>query len=108
MIARIAGCVFEPGGLVAGVIVAWGAIGLGVAFLSPVALGATAVIGTAAGAAVVVRSVDGIARERRAAIGAIVAVAVLAINAVERHARARRGGLQTTDESAWWAIPDSN
>lgn len=76
LIERIAGRQFTPQGLVMGVIVAWGAIGLGVPFLSPMALAATAVIGTAAGAAIVVRSTNTRARERRRAIGVIVAVSV--------------------------------
>ncbi|MDO9589572.1 MAG: hypothetical protein Q7J04_00310 [Microcella sp.] len=73
---RIAGRPFRPHGLVMGAIVAWGAIGLGVPFLSPVALAATAVIGTAAGAAIVVRSESADGRERRIALGIIVAVSV--------------------------------
>lgn len=72
---RIAGRPFSPHGLVLGVLVAWGAIGLGVPFLSPAALGATAVIATASAAATVVRAPAGAVIERRVAIGIIVAVA---------------------------------
>lgn len=73
---RIAGRSFSPQGLVLGVIVAWGAIGLGVPFLSPSALGATAVIATAAAAAIVVRAPADTIIERRVALSVIVAVAV--------------------------------
>lgn len=73
---RIAGRPFSPWGVVMGVVVAWGAIGLGAPFLSPAALGATAVIATASAAAVVVRAPVAAVLERRIAIGIIVAVAV--------------------------------
>ncbi len=76
LIERIAGRPFSPWGLTMGVVVAWGAIGLGVPFLAPTALGATAVIATAAGAAIVVRAPAGAVLERRVSIGIIVAVAV--------------------------------
>lgn len=76
IIERIAGRPFTPGGLVAGAVLGWGAIGLGVAFLSPMALGASAVIGVAGGAAVVVRARDGSDLGRRGAIAVIVAVAI--------------------------------
>ncbi len=73
---RIAGRPFSPHGTVLGVLVAWGAIGLGVPFLSPMALAATAVIACASAAAVVVRAPLTAVRERRVAIGIVVAVAV--------------------------------
>lgn len=76
LIERIAGRPFSPWGLAMGVVIAWGAIGLGVPFLAPTALGATAVIATAAGAAIVVRAPSGAILERRVSIGIIVAVAV--------------------------------
>ncbi|MBX9470898.1 hypothetical protein [Microcella sp.] len=76
LIERIAGRPFSPSGLTTGVVIAWGAIGLGVPFLAPTALGATAVIATAAGVAIVVRAPSGAIVERRVSIGIIVAVAV--------------------------------
>ena len=76
LIERIAGRPFSPWGLTVGVVIAWGAIGLGAPFLAPTALGATAVIAAAAGAAIVVRAPSGAILERRVSIGIIVAVAV--------------------------------
>ncbi len=76
LIERIAGRRFTPVGLVAGAVVGWGSIGLGVAFLSPMALAASAIIATAAGAALVVRARDEANVRRRAAIGVIIAVVV--------------------------------
>lgn len=76
LVERIVGRPFSPWGLTVGVVVAWGAIGLGVPFLAPTALGATAVIATAAGAAVVVRAPAEALVERRVSVGIIVAVAV--------------------------------
>lgn len=77
LIARFAAARFAPAGLVAGAMLGWAAVGSGVAFLSPVALAATAIIGTASGAAVVLRSqAPGAARACRASIAVIVAVAV--------------------------------
>lgn len=75
LIERIAGKPFSPWGLTMGVVIAWGAVGLGVPFLAPTALGATAVIATAAGAAIVVRAPSGAILERRVSLGIIVAVA---------------------------------
>jgi hypothetical protein len=76
LIERIAGKPFSPWGPTMGVVIAWGAIGLGVPFLAPTALGATAVIATASGAAIVVRAPSGAILERRVSLGIIVAVAV--------------------------------
>lgn len=76
IVERIAGRPFAPGGLVAGAVLGWAAIGLGVAFLSPMALGASAVIGVAGGAAAVVRARDGANLERRGAIAVIVSVSI--------------------------------
>ena len=76
LVERIAGRPFSPWGLTVGVVVAWGAIGLGVPFLAPTALVATAVIATAAGAAIVVRAPSGAIFERSVSIGITVAVAV--------------------------------
>lgn len=76
VIERIAGRPFVPSGLVAGAALGWAAVGLGVAFLSPMALAATAVIGVAGGAAVVVRAREGADLGRRGAIAVIVAVAI--------------------------------
>ncbi|MBX9718177.1 MAG: hypothetical protein K2X36_04965 [Microbacteriaceae bacterium] len=76
LIERIAGRPFAPAGLVAGVVLGWGAIGLGVAFLSPMALAASIVIGVAGGAAVVLRARDGADPGRRGAIAVIVSVAI--------------------------------
>lgn len=76
LIARIAGRPFSPRGLVAGGVLGWAAIGAGVAFLSPMALAASAVIGVAGGAAVVVRARPGADPGRRGAIAVIVAVAI--------------------------------
>ena len=75
LIERIAGKPFSPWGLTMGVVLAWGAIGLGVPFLAPTALGATVAIATAAGAAIVVRAPSGAILERRVSVGIIVAVA---------------------------------
>lgn len=76
LIERIAGRPFTLAGLVAGGVLGWAAIGAGVAFLSPMALAASAVIGVAGGAAVVVRARPGADLDRRGAIGVIVAVAI--------------------------------
>lgn len=76
LIERIAGRAFAPAGLVAGAVLAWGSLGLGVAFLSPMALGASVVIGVAGGAAVVVRAREGAHPQRRGALAVIVAVAI--------------------------------
>ena len=76
LIERIAGRPFTPAGLVAGVVLGWGAVGLGVAFLSPMALGASVVIGVAGGAAVVVRARDGADPVRRGALAVVVSVAI--------------------------------
>lgn len=76
LIARIAGRPFAPGGLVAGGVLGWAAIGVGIAFLSPMALAASAVIGVAGGAGVVVRARPGADPGRRGAIAVIVAVAI--------------------------------
>lgn len=76
LVERIAGRPFAPAGLVAGAVLGWAAIGAGVAFLSPMALAASAVIGVAGGAAVVVRARAGADLDRRGAIGVIVAVAI--------------------------------
>lgn len=73
---RIAGQPFDAQGLVWGVVSSWGAIGLGLAFLSPMALASTAVFASAASAAVVARAHDGASRVRRASVAVIVAVAV--------------------------------
>lgn len=75
-IERIAGRPFVPGGLVAGAVLGWASVGLGVAFLSPMALAASVVIGTAGGAAVVVRAGPDADLGRRRAIAVIVAVAI--------------------------------
>ncbi len=75
-IERIAGRPFAPIGLVAGVVLGWGAVGLGVAYLSPMALGATVVIGVAGGAAVVVRAREGADATRRGAIAVIVSIMI--------------------------------
>lgn len=76
LIERIAGRPFSPRGLVAGGVLGWGAIGAGVAFLSPMALAASAVIGVAGGAAVVVRARAGADLGRRGAIAVVVSVAI--------------------------------
>lgn len=76
LIERIAGSAFAPVGLVAGAVLAWGSLGLGVAFLSPMALGASVVIGVAGGAAVVVRAREGAHPQRRGALAVIVSVAI--------------------------------
>lgn len=76
LVERIAGRPFSPRGLVLGAVMAWGAIGLGAAFLSPMALAASSVIAVAASAGVVVRSSGTQRSERRTAIAVIVAVAV--------------------------------
>ena len=76
VIERIAGRPFLPGGMVAGAALGWAAIGIGAAFLSPMALGASAVIGVAGGAAVVVRARDGANLGRRGAIAVITATAI--------------------------------
>lgn len=76
LVARIAGRPGGPRGLVAGAVLGWAAIGAGVAFLSPVGLVTAAVIGTASGAAVVVRAPAAADPVRRGAIGAIVAASV--------------------------------
>ena len=76
VIERIAGRPFLAGGMVAGAALGWAAIGLGAAFLSPMALGASAVIGVAGGAAVVVRARDGANLGRRGAIAVITATAI--------------------------------
>lgn len=76
LIERIAGSLFAPSGLVAGAVLAWGSIGLGVAFLSPMALGASVVIGVAGGAAVVVRAREGTDQLRRGSAAVIVSVAI--------------------------------
>lgn len=75
-IERIAGRPFVPGGLLAGAVLGWASVGLGVAFLSPMALAASVVIGTAGGAAVVVRARPDADLKRRGAIAVIVAVAI--------------------------------
>lgn len=76
LVERIAGRLFSPNGLVLGAVMAWGAIGLGAAFLSPMALASTAVIAVAASAGIVVRA-SGMQRiERRTYLAVIVAVAV--------------------------------
>ena len=76
LVERITGRSMTPAGMVAGVVLAWGAIGLGVAFLSPVALVASAVLGVAGGAAIVLRTSPHGDRGWRGAIAVIVAVAV--------------------------------
>lgn len=76
LIERIAGRRSGPVGLVAGAVLGWAAVGLGVAFLSPMALGATVVIGVAGGAAVVIRARAGADPGRRCAIAVIVSVAI--------------------------------
>ncbi|WP_439565905.1 hypothetical protein [Microcella sp.] len=76
LIERIAGRPGTPSGLVAGTVLAWAAVGLGVAFLSPMALGASVVIGVAGGAAIVVRARAGTDIGRRGAIAVIVATAI--------------------------------
>ncbi|UYN84171.1 MAG: hypothetical protein KIT89_02875 [Microcella sp.] len=73
---RIAGRPFDARGVVWGVVTAWGAIGLGLAFLSPMALASTTVFAAAAAAAVVARGRAGADRGRRAAVAVIVAVSV--------------------------------
>lgn len=72
---RIAGRPFDAQGVVWGVVAAWGAIGLGLAFLSPMALASTTVVATAAGAAVVARARDAADESRRVSVAVIVAVA---------------------------------
>lgn len=63
-----------------GAALGWGAVGSGAAFLSPMALAATALLGTAAGAAVVLRrregGLTGTVLAGRAATSVLVAVAV--------------------------------
>lgn len=76
IVARIAGRPAAPLGLMAGAVLGWAAIGSGVAFLSPVGLAAAAAIGTAGGAAVVVRAPLAADAMRRGAIGVIVASAI--------------------------------
>ncbi len=76
LVERIAGRSFTPSGLVLGAVMAWGAIGLGAAFLSPMALVASSVIAVAASAGIVVRASGTQRMERRASIAVIVAVAV--------------------------------
>lgn len=76
IIERVAGRPFTAAGLVAGAVLGWAAVGLGVAFLSPMALAASAVIATAGGATVVVRARDGADIGRRGAIAVIVATSI--------------------------------
>ena len=60
--------------MLTGAIAAWASIGAGVAFLSPAALIASVVIGTASAAGVAVRVRQGAHRLRRLAIATVVAV----------------------------------
>lgn len=76
LVERIAGHSLSPMGTVAGVVTAWGSIGLGVAFLSPMALVASTVFGVAGAAAVVIRARPQSDHGRRGAIAVIVAVAI--------------------------------
>jgi len=76
LVERIAGRSFSPSGLVLGAVMAWGAIGLGAAFLSPMALAATAVIAVAASAGIVVRASRTQRTGRRTYLAVIVAVSV--------------------------------
>ena len=73
LIERIAGRPFVPAAIVRGCVVGWASIGLGVAFLSPMALVTSTVIATASGAAIVVRARDSADPNRRGAIGVIIA-----------------------------------
>jgi ammonia channel protein AmtB len=79
LVERIAGRPFTPRGLVLGAVMAWGAIGLGAAFLSPMAVAASAVIAVASSAGIVVRASGTPRSERRISIAVIVAVAVGAV-----------------------------
>lgn len=74
LVAQIAGRRSRPDGMVVGLVMAWGALGTGVAFLSPAALIASVVLGVASGAAVVVRARERANRARRFAIGTVIAV----------------------------------
>lgn len=76
LVERIAGRPFSPAGPLSGAVLGWAAIGSGIAFLSPMALAASAVVGVAGGAALVVRARSGADLLRRGAIGVIVAVAI--------------------------------
>lgn len=76
LVERIAGRSFTPHGLLLGVVMAWGAMGLGSAFLSPMALAATTVIAVAASAGIVVRASEAHTRLWRTHLAVVVAVAV--------------------------------
>ncbi len=76
IVSQIAARWSGPRGLVAGVIAGWASVGAGVAFLSPAALVASVVLGTAAATAVVVRAGERSNPTLRTAVGTVVAVVV--------------------------------
>lgn len=76
LIERIAARPFRPASLVAGASAAWASVGLGAAFLAPVALVLAAVVGSAGAAAVVARAPDGADLVKRGCVAVIVAAAI--------------------------------
>lgn len=76
LIDRIAARPFRPAGLMAGAGAAWASVGLGAAFLAPVALVLAAVAGTAGAAAVVARAPDGADLVKRGCVAMIVSAAI--------------------------------
>lgn len=126
-----------PAGLVAGVMVGWAAIGGGAPYLSPVALVATAVIGTATAVGVaarpLARGADPIRALALAAVAAALVGGVMLSLLADSFGLAETGTLTLTVAqvgaviivgilavaggalcwllawgTSWWAIPDSN
>lgn len=76
VVVRIVGRGRPRGGAVLGAAIGWAAVGAGGAFLAPLGLVAAAVVGAAAGTAIVLRAPVGADPVRRAALGIIVATAI--------------------------------
>lgn len=76
LMALVIGRERPPGGVALGVVLGWGAIGAGVPALSPMALAAAALLGTAAGAAFMLRRRETSSPARRGSFGVLLSVAV--------------------------------